>query len=95
MTKRAKLEALRNEIIRIAPYRQDIGEVHANDGGGFTFETRYVGDWMVPADEEDDGDYDWKVPTPATVKMFDALCEKFGCRWFNQGEKCYVDFYIE
>lgn len=34
---------------------------------------RYFGRWEVPADEEDDGDYDWKVPTDETARKVDAI----------------------
>lgn len=32
------------------------------------FECRYFGKWVVPDGEVDDGDYDWEVPTPETMK---------------------------
>lgn len=69
--------------------------------GEFSLAVRYLGDWEVPADEEDDGDYDWKVPTASTCKRLDELVdrynESFGVKmtWFNQGEKCWLMFSVK
>jgi hypothetical protein len=69
---------------------------------GYSFSARYVGDWEVPADEEDDGDYDWKVPTAATKKRLDEIVEMISKRhpgvkleWQNDGEKCWLSFYAQ
>ena len=48
-------------------------------GTSIEFAIRDWGDWQVPAGVEDDGDYDWEEPTPATVKAGEELlksCEK-------------------
>jgi hypothetical protein len=93
MAKRAKLEALRNQVLRMTS-AADVEPIAADDDGGFHFSARYVGDWEVPADEEDDGDYDWKVPTAASRKMLDEMTKSFGCTWQNEGEKCWINFFI-
>lgn len=41
--------------------------------GGYYFDFRDWGMWQVPDDEEDDGDYDHKEPTPETRKAFREL----------------------
>lgn len=81
------LETLRNEVLRRSR-REDVTAIEGNQ-----FSVRNLGNWEVPADEEDDGDYDWKVPTPATAKMFDALAKDFGATWQNDGEKNWITFY--
>lgn len=91
------IEALRLEVLRCGVRRDDIGVVEERDGR-FEFAVRYFGDWMVPEDEEDDGDYDWKVPTPSSRRMLDKLVDtfskKFGVKlvWENEGEKCWLRF---
>lgn len=77
----------------------DIEPIEDYDNG-FRFSARYVGDWEVPADEEDDGDYDWKVPTVATRKRLDEIVAMVNKRnpgatvsWENDGEKCWLSFY--
>jgi hypothetical protein len=41
--------------------------------GWYTGDVRYWGTWVVPDGEEDDGDYDWKVPTDDTSRKIDAI----------------------
>jgi hypothetical protein len=64
---------------------------------GHAFSARYVGDWEVPSDEEDDGDYDWMVPTAASVKRLNAIAKEYSTKdvkvsWCNDGEKCWITF---
>lgn len=56
-----------------APEKQGNGE--------YMFDVRDWGDWEVPSDEEDDGDYDWKKPTAATRKAYRELAEQQGARF--------------
>lgn len=98
-----QLTMLRNEVNRLRRYdRSDdyLSAIRDIDAHTIAFDVRYLGDWEVPADEEDDGDYDWKVPTTATRVMLDALVKRFSVagvtiRWFNQGEKCWLSFTAE
>src|SRR6185369_9022979 len=92
---RQQLEALFREVNRLRDYPNDkwgINEIEERNGQ-LSFSVRYLGDWMVPEDEEDDGDYDWKIPTPGTRKKLDALVAKYpGTEWWNEGEKCWLGF---
>jgi hypothetical protein len=94
------LTALRKEIGRMVR-SDDLGEIESGaDGDGVvhSFSARNVGDWEVPADEEDDGDYDWKVPTADTVDRLNTLVNSMGrthgvrLTWANDGEKCWLTF---
>jgi hypothetical protein len=99
-TARQAIEALYREVTRNAR-RDDINAIEERNGE-LTFSVRYIGNWEVPADEEDDGDYDWKVPTVATRKMLDELIARFAKQfptvqlsWVNEGEKCWLGFYAK
>lgn len=94
MVKKANVRAARlhDEVLRMA--RPDDVEDVREDADEFRFSARYVGYWEVPADEEDDGDYDWKVPTAASRKVLDALVAKHGAAWENEGEKCWIRFSV-
>jgi hypothetical protein len=54
-------------------------------------DTRYLGQWQVPDGEDDDGDYDWQVPTDATRAAIRRVCEQTGWR-HDVGEKNWVTF---
>lgn len=61
---------------------------------------RYWGDWVVPEDEEDDGDYDWKVLSIASKMKLKNLIAKFekdnNCKVDVQSsEKCWLEFSIK
>lgn len=89
------LQRLRQEVDRLRDGRSadDLSDIEIR-GGVEQFSVRYLGDWEVPADEEDDGDYDWKVPTTATRARLDTLVKKYpGTAWENEGEKCWLRFY--
>jgi hypothetical protein len=97
------LAALRQEIIRVhgrGPC-EDVTKIESfvygdrDEKTGASFSVRNLGDWEVPADEEDDGDYDWKVPTAATKRMLDTLVKKYpGTMWENEGEKNWLRFVV-
>ncbi len=40
------------------------------------FSVRGWGQWVVPDDAEDDGDYDWEVMTPKSLKQANDLIEQ-------------------
>ncbi len=44
------------------------------EDGKLMFDLRDWGHWAVPYDEEDDGDYDWKVPSDDTKAAIRSLC---------------------
>ncbi len=103
MTQQMKAaQTLRNEMDRTRDYRDSsyLTEIEERQAGVLAFSVRYWGDWEVPADEEDDGDYDWKVPTAATKKKLDEIVRtysnRFGVKvtWFNEGEKNWLGFEI-
>ena len=61
--------------------------------------SRYLGEWEVPDGEEDDGDYDWMVPTQKSsemIKQIVAEVEKaYPVKIQPQvEEKSYIDFVI-
>lgn len=94
------MKSLWNEVNRLREYRSrdDISDIETDETGTVRFSVRYLGDWEVPADEEDDGDYDWKVPTAATARRLDALVVKYNVNgvsvtWSNDGEKCWLSFF--
>ena len=95
------IKALRVEVDRLRSYRDSdyLTEIEDRDGV-LSFSVRYLGDWEVPADEEDDGDYDWKVPTAATKKRLDEMVRTFANRfgvkieWHNEGEKNWLGFVV-
>jgi hypothetical protein len=92
--------ALFNEVIRIKGMRRsDVDPIEVTPEGEHWFQARYIGDWVVPSDEEDDGDYDWKIPTDATCKMLTAMVDSVSkhfpgvkLTWQDAGEKCWVTF---
>lgn len=93
--------ALRQEVDRRRSYRDsDYLTMIEERDGVLRFSVRYLGNWEVPADEEDDGDYDWKVPTAATKKMLDEMVAtyagRFGVKitWENEGEKNWLGFEV-
>lgn len=92
---KAAFDILRDEMLRAGVRKDDITEYDS------TLHVRYFGDWQVPADEEDDGDYDWKEPTPSTRRALDRLVAEVSKKvnakivWQNEGEKCWVSFYAE
>jgi hypothetical protein len=45
----------------------------APKGTSIEFGVRDWGTWQVPADDEDDGDYDWQEPTVTTMEAAKAL----------------------
>lgn len=45
------------------------------DSTTMQFGIRDFGNWEVPEDEEDDGDYDWEVPTEGTIAKLKAYLE--------------------
>lgn len=62
---------------------------------------RYWGNWEVPEGEEDDGDYDWEVPTSDTMtkarKIVADLNGKIPEGWkldIQVGEKNWLDFEV-
>lgn len=52
---------------------------------------RYLGSWVMPEDENDDGDYDWKVPTKATADRIAKIADEFGYTWTYE-EKEWIVF---
>lgn len=68
----------------------------SQSNGGVEFGIRDWGTWQVPADAEDDGDYDWEEPTPETEKaakeILNKCKEKFPKREFkiHPGEKNWL-----
>jgi hypothetical protein len=94
-------DAVRNDVDRMRSYRDsDYLSAIEERNGALCFSVRYLGDWEVPADEEDDGDYDWKVPTAASRKKLDEMCKTYSLRfgvtvsWHNEGEKEWIGFEI-
>jgi len=51
-----------------------------------SLDVRHWGQWEVPEDEEDDGDYDWEVLTQASAKKLKDLITKF-----EKENKCKVN----
>lgn len=65
-----------------------------------SLEVRYWGNWVVPEDEEDDGDYDWKKLDDKSSKELDELIKKFehdrNCKIEVDGsEKCWLSFRVK
>jgi hypothetical protein len=94
-TTRRNLESLKAQILRNerGTEAQDIRE----ERGELILSVRYFGNWEVPEDAEDDGDYDWKIPTTDTRRRLDSLVAAFqkqipGLTWQNEGEKCWIAF---
>jgi hypothetical protein len=94
-TTHTALTALRTEVDRLRAYRSsdDLTAIEGNE-----FRVRYLGAWENPVEAEDDEDYDWQVPTAATVARLDALVadysRRYGVRltWTNDGEKNWITF---
>lgn len=57
--------------------------------------TRDLGNWQVPAGEEDDGDYDWEEPTPETYAKIQQVKAQFPGLCIDWSEKNYIDFRFE
>ena len=53
--------------------RRATGRRPVKEGNHMMIEFRHWGTWEVPADEEDDGDYDWEVPTDATGRAAEKI----------------------
>ncbi len=99
------MSSLSAEILREMPkgtpyFGIDRNEITKVDGG-YQFSVRDFGDWVVPDDEEDDGDYDWKVPTAGTRAKLDKMIAKFQSKhpgvhvkWYNEGEKNWIGFTV-
>lgn len=54
----------------------DFDDIEVTDFNGTKkadFGVRYFGHWVVPDDAEDDGDYDWKIPTDNTKEKIQKL----------------------
>lgn len=68
---------------------------------GMEFGVRYWGDWVIPDGEEDDGDYDWKVPSERTrteVKRAVDAAQKRHPKVklsYSTGEKEWLYFHAE
>lgn len=93
---RRQLETLKADILRNERGTEAGDEIREHDGE-LLLSIRYFGDWEVPEDAEDDGDYDWKVPTRGTRARLDSLVAEYGKRipglaWHNEGEKCWIAF---
>jgi hypothetical protein len=43
---------------------------------GMMASIRYWGNWVVPDDEEDDGDYDWKILTPESSQRANSIVDQ-------------------
>lgn len=67
-------EMKRGQAARWATFRKSSAEEmgHSNPDT-VCFEVRDWGDWEVPPDEEDDGDYDWKQMTRETSKQLRTI----------------------
>lgn len=71
------------------------------DDGLLYVDIRDWGNWEVPEGEEDDGDYDWEVPTEKTAKAADALIKELNAKFPNFvikhrfGEKNYINVDIK
>lgn len=69
-------------------------------GNGMSFGIRDWGQWEMPEGEEDDGDYDFKVPTQETdqaaFKIIQGLRQQFPMFDFHygSGEKNWIDIQI-
>jgi hypothetical protein len=73
----------------------------SHSGNGMEFGVRYWGDWKVPDDEEDDGDYDWKVLTDRTRTEIKRVLDAVRKRHpkikldYSTGEKEWLYFHAE
>lgn len=54
-------------------------------------DTRYLGEWEMPEGEDDDGDYDWEVPSGGTVAKIKAIALEHEWQW-QQSEKNWITF---
>lgn len=69
------------------------------EGSEVVCAVRDFGDWVVPDDEEDDGDYDWEVPTDATMEIIQKIKTPIEQRFSvkiqpSVEEKNWIYFYI-
>ena len=66
---------LKQEVIRAAgrDSRFLTFEIFQSREGSPELAVRDFGHWEVPDDEEDDGDYDWKVPSRQTIAALDQI----------------------
>jgi len=68
---------------------------------GMSFGVRDIGQWENPPDARDEEDYDWKQPTPATMKMvkekLDVLRKAYPKFQLvvGVGEKNWLEFHVE
>lgn len=71
-----------------------------NRSGAYT-DIRDWGDWQVPAGEEDDGDYDWQEPTPATRVKLESHFKELQAKYpdtkirYSFEEKNYIGVTVE
>lgn len=61
---------------------------------------RDFGNWVVPDDVEDDGDYDWEIPTDETLQIVDRIKNTVEQEYNvkitpSVEEKNWIDFYIK
>ncbi len=79
----------------------DVEGIESQPDGSAYLSVRNFGNWEMPSDasdeDEDAGDYDWKVPTARTRAMLDSLVKEYTTpdvkvTWFNQGEKNWITF---
>lgn len=79
----------------------DWGAINDDDSGGLWFDVRYWGTWVVPADAEDDGDYDWEEPSPETVAKLQQLIREVERNHpnvkitFRVGEKHWLEIWAK
>lgn len=98
-------DSLRSALIdMMALMRKNQGRTPAewgsiNDDDGIWFDVRYWGTWVVPADAEDDGDYDWEEPSPETVARLQRMAAEVESKHpnvkitFNVGEKHWLEIW--
>jgi len=95
MNAKQVLEAIRREILNERGV--DVEEINSHEPAEWGFSFRYFGTWEMPEGEEDDGDYDWKIPTAATRARLETICAKHATKtvsvaWHFEGEKFWLRF---
>lgn len=94
------LQALLHAFIKASrdTNSDDIHQPEPHGKEGMQAGIRYWGDWQVPEGEDDDGDYDWKEPTPASSARGKALVAEVQKQFPNvelsasAGEKEWINF---